>query len=284
MSIYQCTQCDQQFTKPTLLANHIRWNHKIEENISTKFQVKCSCIQCKQELTTANLENHIFHQHAHTYPKQPKSFCLHCKNAIYNLNKFCSSSCSAIYSNNKKDFTKIKSGPPKGFIPKNAPAPYTKIAQCVICGKYHPKNGKTCSKECKSTLLSKKANERIDNGWNPQENRCRSKPSYLERSFEIWLNQINISDYVKNKTFRCGEKIYYGDFFFPKQNLLIELDGKQHKDNIEYDMRRDKLIKQYHGVETIRISYDEFVKKSKVQIVLSHIQNTLSSVSDSNRC
>lgn len=118
MSIYQCTQCDQQFTKPTLLANHIRWNHKIEENISTKFQVKCSCIQCKQELTTANLENHIFHQHTHTYPKQPKSFCLHCKNAIYNLNKFCSSSCSAIYSNNKKDFTKIKSGPPKGFIPK----------------------------------------------------------------------------------------------------------------------------------------------------------------------
>ena len=115
-------------------------------------------------------------------------------------------------------------------------------------------------------------NKRIDNGWNPQEHRCRSKPSFLEKSFEEWLISINYTDYVKNKTFRCGKKIYYGDFFFPNKNILIELDGKQHEETVEYDKIRDQHIMEYHKVETIRISYTEYMNKSKVTTVLNVIK------------
>ena len=75
-------------------------------------------------------------------------------------------------------------------------------------------------------LISKIQNDRIDAGWNPQEHRNKSKPSYLERSFEHWLLKIDFTNYIKNKTFRCDKKIYFGDFYFPSKNLLIELDGK----------------------------------------------------------
>jgi very-short-patch-repair endonuclease len=109
--------------------------------------------------------------------------------------------------------------------------------------------------------------ERIDLGWNPQQNRCRSKASYLEKSFENWLNTKEIFNFIKNKTFRCGEKVYFGDFFFPEKKLLIELDGKQHLKTIEYDIERDNLILKHHGVKTIRISYDEYVSRSKIDLI-----------------
>ena len=73
---------------------------------------------------------------------------------------------------------------------------------------------------------------------------------------------------IKNKTFRCGKKLYFGDFFFPSKNILVELDGKQHENSIEYDTIRDNLIKEYYGVETIRITYKEYMAKSKIDIIL----------------
>ena len=109
--------------------------------------------------------------------------------------------------------------------------------------------------------------ERIDAGWNPQENRCRSRPSYLEKSFLHYLETHNVTDFIHNKTFRCDKKIYYGDFYFPKRNLLIELDGSQHKETTEYDLERDRLILEYHGVKTLRVSHKEYVERSKQSIV-----------------
>jgi very-short-patch-repair endonuclease len=229
----------------------------------SKFLIRCSCIICKQEITSQSLKQH-------TQKHSIKSHCLECNSPIYNSNKFCSNSCSATYTNTRKDYTIIQTGPKKGTKPKNY-IPYTKIKFCEICEKPHTRAGKTCSSICKSTLLSIKVNERINNGWNPNQNRNRSKPSYLEQSFENWLLTNNCHNYIKNKTFRCGDKIFFGDFFFPEKQILIELDGTQHTQSIEYDNLRDTLIANYFKVKTIRISHKEYKNKSKID----HIKNIL---------
>lgn len=233
-----------------------------------KFLRKVSCIHCGKESTVQSFKAHLG-----THVEKSKTgSCLQCNKDIFNNNKFCSHSCSATYNNARLDRTTFRPGPKPGFKPKNTKPKYTKIKQCIVCDRYHPRQGRTCSKECKSKFISQKMNERIDKGWNPQENRCRSKPSFLERSFEDWLISINHTDYIKNKTFRCGKKIYFGDFFFPSRNILVELDGKQHENSIEYDSTRDNLIKKYHKVNTIRISYTEYMAKTKINAVLEAIK------------
>ena len=257
-----------------------------------------SCIQCHKIFSTKSFHTHyqrIHDQSQSNYANQTvnavagaikkaeerkqlylltPTTCIHCGKAHSyesRKSKFCSHSCAASYTNSRKDYSKIKPGPAKGTKPPGF-LPYTKIKQCEVCGKFHPGSGKSCSKECKSKILSIATNKRMDNGWNPQEHRNKSKPSFLERSFADWLKTIDFSDYVKNKTFRCGQKIYYGDFYFPDKNLLIELDGKQHKDCIEYDSQRDIDILYHHNVTTLRISYDEFKAKTKIDLVLSLIK------------
>lgn len=227
-----------------------------------KYLLNCSCVICKKETTVQSLKIHQKFKHT------IKSTCPECNTPIFNSNKFCSSSCAAKFNNLRKDYTKFKPGPPKGYVFKDY-APYTKIKQCVICEKFHPRNAQTCSKTCNLKLLSIKVNERIDNGWNPNENRNKSSQSYLEKSFESWLLHNNYNDYIKNKTFRCGEKIYFGDFYFPNLKILIELDGTQHKNSIEYDLKRDQDIFNHFSVQTIRISYKEYIKKTKIDLIKS---------------
>lgn len=258
-----CQHCDFVSLTVSENANHNRWKH-YKEDTSSKFLRKVSCLECKTETTVQS-----FNAHLDTHKiKKAKGRCVQCDKELFNENKFCSHACAATYNNSRRDYSKFKKpGSKPGFKPK-----FTKIKQCEVCGKFHPGSGRSCSKECKSKILSLATNKRIDNGWNPQEHRCRSKPSFLEKSFEEWLISINYTDYVKNKTFRCGKKIYYGDFFFPSKNILIELDGKQHEETVEYDKIRDQHIMEYHKVETIRISYTEYMNKSKVTTVLNVIR------------
>lgn len=44
---------------------------------------------------------------------------------------------------------------------------------------------------------------------------------------------------------------YVVDFYCPEKRLAIELDGEQHKQNLEYDSYRTKLLNAY-GIRVIR--------------------------------
>jgi len=242
---------------------------------SNKFQLYCSCATCKLPITTQNIKSHYQKYHIQ---KEPKSICPCCDAPIFDNKIYCSRSCAAKITNKKKDYSKFKPGPAKGFTPSVAPhnkRNYTPVAPCVICSKLHKAGTQTCSIICKKKLLSIRTNQRIEAGWNPQDHRSRSKPSFLEKSFEHWLITIKYSNYVKNKTFRCGKKLYFGDFYFPRLQLLIELDGRQHKDNADYDTERDYLIFKFHKVSTIRITYDEYMSKCR----LPEIYNLISGAS-----
>ena len=108
----------------------------------------------------------------------------------------------------------------------------------------------------------------IFNGtFDPNKNRGRHKRSYLEISFSNWLAQNFPSIIYKcEHSFKRFDtvKTYFADFYFPNQNLIIELDGTQHKNTVEYDNERDKYIMDNYNVQIIRLSHQEYQSKSRI--------------------
>lgn len=247
---------------------------------------------CNLSCSTANKNAVVKLNKIQKYLQNPKS-CLQCNSIIQyesRNNKFCSKSCSATYSNNKKDWTKIKTGPkPKLKIEKtqrnisrsvsrpNLKNLYTKIEQCVICNKFHPNKSKTCSTNCKRKLLSKIIKERIYNGWDPNSNRGRQKRSYLEKSFEEWLNK-NYSEihYICEQPFKRLDivKTYFADFYFPELNLIIELDGSQHNATKDYDRERDLYIESTYDIRIVRITHKEYKSKIKLELIKNLLEHS----------
>jgi len=250
-----------------LFSNHVRWCNNTHERGTDKFISRCSCILCKKETTAQSLSQHLA---KHDKQKIVKSFCLQCNGPIYNNeNKFCNQSCAAKYNNVRKDYTTFKSGPNPGQYKK---PPYTKISWCTICNKPHTRQGKTCSDDCYKQQLSYSIKLAIQNGHNPNDNRGRGKRSYMEISFDKWLKdnypllQYNIEHPFKRLDMI---KTYFVDFYFPSLSLIIELDGSQHKNTIEYDTERDNYIMTIYDVNIIRVSHKEYQNQSKIELIRS---------------
>ena len=212
------------------------------------------------------------------YLLNPKR-CKNCNDIIAFIqknNKFCSSSCSAsFYNKNRKgvarpDITKQKISVSINQTIKITKPPHTKIKQCTVCGKFHPRNAKTCSDECYSELLSIRVIDRIKQ--NKRSNYRRDKKSYLEQSFEKWMIDNNIElTYIDEYTIKnhLTRKWYFVDFYFPDINLIVELDGKQHEKpkHKQADNDRDEYIESHLGIKVFRISYDEYQAGSKIEIL-----------------
>ena len=265
----------------------------------------CSCVICKEVKSAKGIHSHYLIAHTEegklqnlkngrlgkiaavkankekikliieSYNQSP-NICEYCSTPIDYLhknNRFCSHSCAAILSNSKKDFTKIKTGPPKGykFIGRNIPQ-YSKFSYCVQCNSViKHKYRKTCSDKCKFELASFQSIERIK--LNKRSNYRRDKKSYLERSFEEWLleNHPTIK-YDAEHTIHnhITKRWYFVDFYFPELNLIVELDGKQHErpDHKLADKKRDNYIQTHLGLIVFRISHDEYQTGIKIPELL----------------
>jgi very-short-patch-repair endonuclease len=72
-----------------------------------------------------------------------------------------------------------------------------------------------------------------------------------------------------------NEKLYFfiADFYCAEANLIVELDGKIHEYNKEYDEQRDLIIKG-KGINMVRIKNEELVFLSEV---LERIKDVLTS-------
>lgn len=209
--------------------------------------------------------------------------CLHCHTKLtieQEKGKFCSSSCSAKHSKGQKPKTdKTKENISKALkkyytVRKVTPVP------CVICEEYHVKQGKTCSPSCTAMLISDSVKTAHKEGRHlGNRYRSRDNPSYLERSFREWLDENIHIEYETEKaisTYIDSEyhKTFYIDFFFPKLSLGIELDGTQHKDTVEYDRHRDELIHDQYGIDIVRISYEEYVNKTRVDEITERLTSS----------
>ena len=69
---------------------------------------------------------------------------------------------------------------------------------------------------------------------------------------------------------------YIVDFFCPKINVVIEIDGWSHNNKLEYDRQRDRYLRSL-GLHILRI-YDEDVKRDingVIELVRAFCKNPL---------
>ena len=250
-TIYSCDVCDKTFKTKQALCGH-----KVCH--SDKFKNIC------------NEKNMIVQSE---YLKNPK-LCKTCQKQIpyeKRSNTFCNSSCAAFNSNKKRGLKSKETREKLSLASKLFYLPKTKIqfCQCEYCGINFVWNDITkgtlrfCSKNCSKQFISNLASERLKN-TPVREKYERGRKSYMEQSFEDWLNEYSISFQMEKHYYNFElKKNYYVDFYFPQFNLVIELDGTQHRNNLEKDKIRDEFLSRIHKLNVVRISHKEFVKKLK---------------------
>lgn len=198
--------------------------------------------------------------------------CLHCTKEFKPYppsanQKFCGRSCSASF-NNKNKIKSVQTRLKISASVKSNFYAYTKVKYnaCMLCDTFfsYPTAGsirKYCSKLCRNEKHRRDASARLKLATN-RGNYGRGKKSYLESSFEQWLHERGVTDYLTEVSFRNGSKTYFVDFLFPNK-LIIELDGTQHRNTISQDAIRDNFLIS-EGYKVVRITHEEYRKKTRV--------------------
>lgn len=271
-----CRHCHAEIECETArqFANHVRWcTHNPDRN-KDKFLLYCCCLVCKTAMTVQSLSQHLV---KHDREGEVKTHCEWCSKPVYKkYTRFCNQSCAANHSNSIRDYTKFKAGPEKGWM--GPQIPYKLLSKrrkeidndshqtrprkpdkfvteiCKVCSTPFQKKSaslaKCCSKDCRMSIISL--------------NRGRHKKSWLESSFSEWLDSKGIL-YETEVTVKNLEenKWYYLDFLFKDLNLIIELDGSQHKDTVDSDTKRDNYLRSI-GYTVLRITHEEYQSKKKL--------------------
>ena len=223
----------------------------------------CSCIVCREPKSSKSIHTHFLSKHTDAEtkarvtgtgnrkkPDQTKQkqqteqrrikyiesplYCSYCKVQLpYETRnaKYCSHTCAATDSNSKKDFSKIKTGPPKGTSPSNKFGLHTKVYQCVICQKWFIGTRKVCdNKQCRhDNLVGKTGGYRPNSTRNTRVVYEGTKfDSGAEVAFVQLLNRNNIK-WIKNTTVffeYLPKKKYYPDFYLEEFDLWVEVKGK----------------------------------------------------------
>lgn len=275
--------CSCIYCKEVKSAKGILHHYRLSHTESGKNEQKLKAQKANKNAALAHKELRI--KRINSYNLNP-SKCVECQSHLpysNKNNKFCSRSCSATYNNKfrdspsnetrKKISKTLKTKYSSENIDNNIKPQFTTICFCNVCNKPFASKSistKTCSSQCRKKLLSNIAITRIKN--NRRSNYRRDKKSFLEDSFEKWLTANNISDYESEYTIHnhLTKQWYFVDFYFPKLNLIVELDGKQHEKEYHKikDKIRDDYISNHLGITVFRISHKEYIEKSKINSLL----------------
>jgi predicted nucleic acid-binding Zn ribbon protein len=230
-----------------------------------------------------------------SYNQNPNT-CAQCISPLdYNKrkNKFCSSSCAAIFNNtgrvrsaeSKQDMSvKMKqinlddpllrlkgarSGPANSKYKHGNSIP--KLRNCIVCHTQFTSKRKTCSEACRRERNRQAASDNL------RKNRHKyvgpTQRSYMERTFVEWLEAHGITkgvygywDQVHFKHKPDGKvKNGWADFVFVSRRLIIELDGTHHKKRTHLDAVRDAHLSDRRGYKVIRITHAEYTKQTRLK-------------------
>ncbi len=259
--MFVCQVCSRIFSSARSLASH-KNHHDLSYHEKSKSGGLSSIEKATASAAAANREKMA--------TKYGNVKCKQCGTTIeipkaIQGNQFCNHSCAATHTNQKRQITSNKTRSQtkirtRKYIEK----------ECVECNSKFSTytNAQTCSVKCACNLRKKNTTYA-----HVPSNRTRARPSYLEQSFDSWLKLNNMIDYTKEQPFRIvdGEgkylTTYFGDFYFPDLSLLIELDGTQHQNQIEYDQIRDARISNQYNIRIIRITHKEYINKSRLDEV-----------------
>jgi len=92
----------------------------------------------------------------------------------------------------------------------------------------------------------------------------RKNPSYLEQKMIKFLDNQKIKYefqkiiYIKSKG-GFIKHYYIADFYIPKKKIILEVDGKFHKDQVAFDEYRTRNIQRhYPKIRVVRWEYNDF--------------------------
>lgn len=128
------------------------------------------------------------------------------------------------------------------------------------------------------TLPKKENNKKLQDSAEVNAWWMRKNPSFLERMMLQFLDNNNIQ-YEFQKIFYIAGKNNYitryfiADFYIPSKKVVIEMDGKFHKEQEKQDKRRTALIKDYYKkVKVIRMTYKDMNNPNKLRDLLTRIK------------
>ena len=117
----------------------------------------------------------------------------------------------------------------------------------------------------------------------------RTTPKVFKRAKELRRNQTEAeaklwsclrNHQLNNVGFRRQHAIgnYVVDFCAPRRKLIIELDGSQHLEQVEYDTNRTEFLES-RGYKVLRFWNNDVLKNiddviREIQLVLEEIENS----------
>lgn len=87
-----------------------------------------------------------------------------------------------------------------------------------------------------------------------------------ELFFSDLLNRKCPYEVYEQPFFKIGDDSYFLDFFFPELRIAIEIDGVAHKDQKDYDKKRDKKFKSIK-IDTLRYTNRQISRKDIMDVI-----------------
>ena len=99
----------------------------------------------------------------------------------------------------------------------------------------------------------------------------RQRATNGERNVMGCLKSIG-AEFIPQAPFVLDDNIYFADFYFPKQRIIVEVDGKSHlsSEKMQSDGERDKVFASYM-IKTYRITNDKALDNKFVMDFLSNL-------------
>lgn len=190
-------------------------------------------------------------------------------------NKFCSHGCSATFNNSRrkhKEETKEKISKSRKAN-KKPQTVYSMVCEtCNTTFVSKRKQVRFCSRRCVNVFNSHRQKQYALLHPELTYRRSPYRQSYLERSFEGWLQTRGVvkgrKGFLTEVWFRDkqNKKIYRADFVFPQQRLVVELDGTQHQQTVALDNKRDSVLRS-RGWNVVRVTHKEYKNKTKLPLI-----------------
>lgn len=212
--------------------------------------------------------------------------CKNCEKEFKSLktyeSKFCSKSCSAKLGNLGREVKKSQRDKiSKTLISRNSPFKKER-PNCKICGK-KCKNliNIYCSREClkNDNEYRKSHSQRMKQRFldfpelHPNRLCAGIKESYPETFLTNYLIENNLEEDVHYKKQYKVEN-YYVDFFFPKSNIVIEVDGERwHNPSCPREIKRENKIKENYNLYRFKVK--PLLNKEYTEIINNIIEESL---------
>lgn len=309
----QCKYCSKETKNQKFCSKQCQARYNLQNIKDTRIQFVCQKHNYRRVVNVTKF-NQTKCPHCQSQKKMQSikgKLCQKCGNPILEYigtGRFCSRACanSRVHSEQTKNRIKLSTNKTYQKLNKSR-IPTNKI--CVICGKQfillkgQSSKRKSCSQICLEELNKRRAQERAKDpeiikkisqtkkkavingthkGWN-----SRKIISYPQRFFIDVLNNNEIQ-YIHNykvlqkQLDQSLNSCFFLDFYLPKYNIDLEIDGKQHKylDTIEQDKRRDQLLSKKYKVyriewNQINSQIGKILMKQKIDKFIQYIQGVV---------